>query len=148
MEAAKDAAAQSVKGSIKAHKTVWDGKTEKDRAKLVAQAEVWARRQEGHVVSCPACGSNALLYGDPITEPKKTIKDDLITESQTRLPTRFECVACNLKITGLSHLSAASLGDTFKTTSTYNAADYYRPDIEYGDDDDMREWEDDNNEPV
>jgi hypothetical protein len=140
--AAKDAAANSVKGSINAHKTVWEAKPERDRTKLAAQADVWARRQEGHVVTCPACSSKALLHGDPITEPKKTIKEDFITETQTCLPTRFECVACNLKISGLSQLAASGLGDPFKKTSTYDAADYYKPD------DDMSGYEDDNNEPA
>ena len=138
--AAKDAAANSVKGSIKAHKTVWEGKSEKERTKLVTQAEVWARRQDGHLVSCPACASKALLHGDPITEPKKTIRNDLITETQTCLPTKFECVACNLKISGLSQLAASGLGDSYKKTSTYDAADYYRPE------DDIPGYEDDNNE--
>jgi hypothetical protein len=140
--AAKDSAANSVKGSINAHKTVWESKEERERSKLAAQAEVWARRQEGHVVNCPACTSKALLYGDPITEPKKKIKDDVITETQTCLPTKFECVACNLKISGLSQLAASGLGDPFKKTSTYDAADYYKSE------DEMPDYEDDNNEPM
>lgn len=142
MSAAKDAAANSVKGSISAHKTVWESKPAPERAKLGVQAEVWAKRQDGHVVNCPACASKALLHGDPITEPKKTIKDDLITETQTCLPTKFECIACNLKISGLSQLAASGLGDPFKKTSTYDAADYYK--IE----DDMSGYEEDNNEPI
>jgi len=142
MSAAKDAAANSVKGSINAHKTVWDGKADGERTKLRTQAEIWARRQDGHVVSCPACASKALVFGDPITEPKKSIKDDVITETQTCLPTKFECAACNLKISGLSQLAASGLGDPFKKTSTYDAADYYKPD------DDISQYEDDNNEPM
>ena len=142
MAAAKDAAANSVKGSINAHKTVWEGKSDRERTKFASQAEVWARRQEGHVVNCPACASKALLYGDPMTEPKKKIKDDLITETQTCLPTKFECVACNLKISGLSQLAASGLGDPFKKTLTYDAAEYYKPE------DDISGYEDDNNEPI
>lgn len=142
MAAAKDAAANSVKGSINAHKTVWEGKSERERTKLSAQAEVWARQLDGHIVNCPACASKALIYGDPITEPRKIIQDDLITETQTCLPTKFECVACNLKISGLSQLAASGLGDPFKKTSTYDAAEYYKP---Y---DDMSGYEDDNNEPM
>jgi hypothetical protein len=37
MAAAKDAAANSVRGSINAHKTVWDGKPERERTKLASQ---------------------------------------------------------------------------------------------------------------
>ena len=39
-------------------------------------------------------------------------------------------------------LAASGLGDPFKKTSTYDAADYYKPE------DDMSGYEDDNNEPV
>lgn len=140
MEAANDAAAKSVRGSIAAHRVVWDEKQELERRKLAAQAEIWARRQDGHVVSCPACGSTALIHGDPITEPRKTIKDDLITETQTCLPTQFQCTACGLKISGLSQLTASGLGDPFKRTLTYDAADYYKPD------EDMLGYEEDYNE--
>lgn len=142
MAAAKDAAANSVKTSINAHRTVWEGKSEQERVKLATQAEVWARRQDGHVVNCPACSSKALVYGDPITVPKKTLEDDLVTEIQTCLPTKFECVACGLKISGLSQLAASGLGDPFRKTITYDAADYFKPE------DDMSDYEDDNNEPM
>ena len=57
-------------------------------------------------------------------------------------PGQFQCVACGLKINGLSQLNATILGSPFKTTATYNAADYFYP----GDDEDGR-YEDDNNEP-
>ena len=142
ISAAKDDAAKVVMSAIKAHKTVWDGKDDEVREKLGAQAAVWATRYSGHVVECPACSSKAVVVGEPIAPPKKSIEDDEITETQIFLPSRFECVACGLKISGLSQLSACGLGDTYKKTSTYDAAEYYKPDDEHPD------WEDDNNEPV
>lgn len=140
--AAKDNAAKSVAGIIKAHKTVWEGKTQKVREKLIAQATVWAARNEGHVVECPACKATALLLGEPISAPKKAIKDDMITETQLFLPSKFECIACGMKISGLSQLSACGLGDPYKRTSTYDAAEYYALE------DDFAGYEDDNNEPI
>jgi hypothetical protein len=47
-----------------------------------------------------------------------------------------------MKIAGLSQLSACGLGDTYKRTITYDAADYYKPADNHPD------YEDDNNEPV
>ena len=78
--------------------------------------------------------------GTAISAPVKRLEDDLIIEVQDHLPTKFECVACNLKIAGLSQLAACGLGATYKSTSTYDAADYYAPEDRY------EEFEDDNNE--
>ena len=58
---------------------------------------------------------------------------------QRVLPAKFECVACQLKISGLSQLSACGLGAPYKSTTTYNAADFYADQYAAG-------FEDDNNE--
>jgi len=41
------------------------------------------------------------------------------------LPSAFECVACGLKIAGLSKLSACGLGDGFIATSTLSPAEFF-----------------------
>jgi hypothetical protein len=41
------------------------------------------------------------------------------------LPSAFECVACGLKIAGLSKLSACGLGDAFTATTTLTPAEYF-----------------------
>jgi hypothetical protein len=139
--AARDEAAKAVDGLIKAHQRVWSEKSTKERERRTAQSAVWAARQDGHVVDCPACQAKALLDGEPISAPKKTIKDDLITETQQFLPRSFECIACGLKIAGLSRLTACGLGDPYKRTTTYDAASYYAPDA------DDQDYAPDNNEP-
>ena len=40
-------------------------------------------------------------------------------QRQTMLPSSFECLACKLKISGISKLSACGLGDAFTATSTF-----------------------------
>jgi hypothetical protein len=45
-----------------------------------------------------------------------------------------------LKVSGLSRLTAISLGDRYKNTLTYDAADYYAPQDEF------HGYEEDNNE--
>ena len=73
------------------------------------------------------------MTGEPSAPAKKTISHDTITERQEMLPKVFECVACGLKINGLSRLRACGLGTAFTTTFQYDAADHYasEPDYEY-----------------
>ena len=143
IQAYKDEAAKTVNGTIKAHKTVWESKEEDEQDTKSKQAEIWAKKQNGHKVTCPACECAALLYGDPLGAATQEIEDDFIIEKQAMRPSKFECIACGLKISGFSKLNACSLGDAYTSTSTYEAADYF--DIPLND-----EWdgmEEDNNEP-
>ena len=126
-------------GTVEAHRKVWLAKGAEEQTKLQAQAAVWATQHAGHRVECPACTSVALVIGDPIAAPQKSIKDDVIKETQEYLPSKFACIACGLKLTGLSHLSACGVGDAYTQTQMYDAAEYYAPDEE-------PEWEPDNNE--
>jgi hypothetical protein len=139
--ASKDESAKAVAKAISAHKTVWESKDTPEQKKLASQASTWATRQAGHRVQCPACGNDALVFGGPISGPIRKLDGDLIVEAQEYLPSKFECVACQLKIAGLSQLSACGLGETYKATSTYDAAEYYAREDEYPG------FEEDNNEP-
>lgn len=138
--ASLDESAKTVRKAIDAHKTIWENKDESERKKLSQQATVWASRQHGHRLVCPACVNEALVFGSAVSAPVKRLEDDLIIEVQDYLPVKFECVACNLKIAGLSQLTACGLGATYKSTSTYDAADYYALEDDHG------QFEDDNNE--
>ena len=69
--AAADESAKAVKGDLEAHKRVWLTKAEGERATLGSQATLWAMRQEGHRVECPACGSHAMIVGEPVSAPLK-----------------------------------------------------------------------------
>ncbi len=141
ISASKDESAKAVNKEIDAHKTVWGSKDTQEQQRLARQASAWASRQTGHCVQCPACGNDALVVGEPISEPIRRLDGDLIIEAQDHLPSRFECVACQLKIPGLSRLTVCGLGATYKKSSTYDAAEFYAPEDEY------RGYEDDNNEP-
>ena len=138
--AAADDSAKAVKGEVEAHEKVWLAKTEKERAMLGTRASVWATRQAGHRVDCPACDSQALVVGDPVSVPVRRLNDEEITETQEYLPNQFECIACGLKIAGLSRLTIVGLSDRYKKTQVYSAAEYYAPE------DDYAGYEDDNNE--
>jgi hypothetical protein len=129
--AARDDAAKAVGKTLAGHKAAWAAKTAGEQAQLANQASTWATRHDGHRVKCPSCGSDAIVTGAPVAAPKKSIKDDQITETQYFLPSKFECVACGLRISGLPQISAAGLGDTYKATFTYDAAEYYAPQDDY-----------------
>ena len=138
----KDDAAKAVKATINAHATVWKQKTEEERKKAVGISSVWATKHAGHRVKCPACQSDAIVSGDAISSPRKSIDGDVITEKQEYLPSKFECIACGMKIGGLSQLAAAGLGDTYINTQSYEAGEYYASD----EPDEWEGYEPDNNE--
>lgn len=138
--AAADESAKAVKGDLEAHKKVWSAKSTKERKTLGDQALVWASRSSGHRVSCPACESQALVIGEAVSAPTQRLVDGDIVETQEYLPNLFQCVACGLKVSGLSRLAVIGLGDRYKKTLRYDAAEYYAPQDEY------LGYEDDNNE--
>jgi hypothetical protein len=137
--AAKDKSAKSVVKAIKTHTLAWNVKSKQDRDKAAAQAAVWATRHDGHRVTCPSCGSTAIVVGAPISAPSKSLKDEQIVEVQDHLPSLFECIACSLKIAGLPQLHAAGLGNAYTKTRYFDPSDYYAEDVLAG-------FEDDNNE--
>jgi len=125
IESLEDASAKAVDQDIKAHAKVWNNKSDQERRVSESQADAWATRQAGHRCQCPACKSAALLQGTPIGTVATTIGDDEVTQRQGMLPSNFECVACLLKISGYSKLSACGLGNVFTETSRYSAAEFF-----------------------
>jgi hypothetical protein len=143
ISALKDDTANTVKGTITAHKTVWRDKTPEEQEQARQQADTVSLRHYGHRVNCPACGSTALLQGKAAGEAKKEVSDDGIIERQVMRPEKFQCVACGLRINGYSKLRAANLGDTYISTSHYDAIEYFEVDL----DEHIRDMmADDNNE--
>jgi hypothetical protein len=121
----KDTAAKSVNKDIHDHKESWEKKETIEKAVLKKQAETWASRHKGHGADCPACGSQALLRGSPQGSVSTDVSQDRVVQKQTMLPSAFECVACGLKISGLSKLAACGLGDTFVSTTTLSPAEFF-----------------------
>ena len=121
----KETAAKAVQRDIKAHEQVWQKKIPDEKDAALARATTWATRQAGHRVKCPACGSPSLVQGSPQGTVTTKVVEDQIVQTQGMLPSSFECVACDLRISGLSRLTACGLGDAFTATSSYWAADYF-----------------------
>ena len=125
IDAAEDKSGQAVRERIHAHQQRWNGHTSEEREQASLQAGVWATKQDGHRVDCPACGSAAIVTGSAISPPHTELKDGDVTETQQFLPSKFECVACALKISGLSSLMAAGVGDSYTSTHVYDPAEYF-----------------------
>lgn len=120
-----DATAKAIEQEIKAYAKVWSNKSANDQSTASSQAKNWATRQSGHRIICPACKSTALLHGAPNGAVSTTIGDDEVIQRQTMLPSAFECIACQLKISGYSKLTACGLGNVFTETTTYSAAEFF-----------------------
>src|SRR5207302_5620892 len=70
---------------VNAHQKVWNAKPEDERKTLSLSASAWAIKQTGHRVKCPACASDALINGEPVATPHKTIRDDEIRSEERRV---------------------------------------------------------------
>ena len=120
-----DSAAKAVERDIKGQARFWSGKNEKEQKEASTRAVAWASRHTGHRVDCPACSSPALLQGNPSGTVTTDVNGDDVVQRQSMLPSMFECIACELRIVGFSKLSACGLGNSFKVTSTYSAAEFF-----------------------
>ena len=125
LDAIRSDAAKSVAQDIAAHKKVWTNMSDDARHDAATQATAWATRQNGHRVSCPSCGCGALVQGSPTGQVERSVKDEDIIERQVHVPTRFECIACGLRVAGLARLVACELGDLYAETSTYAVAEFF-----------------------
>ena len=120
-----DSAAKAVERDIKAQAQFWSNKNEEERKEAFARAAAWATRHTGHRVDCLACGSPALIKGNPSGTVTTDVNGDDVVQRQSMLPSVFECIACELRIAGFSQLSACGLGNAFEATSTYSAAEFF-----------------------
>lgn len=131
IKAANDKSAKAIVKTIAIHRKTWTARSKSEKSTLKRQALVWATRHYGHRVTCPSCNCTAIVTGSAAGTPIQAMKDGLVTEKQHMLPAHLECVACGLKIAGLSHLTAAGLGDGFTSTTTFDPAELYAQEPDY-----------------
>lgn len=123
--ASKDEAAKAVGRDIAFHTDLWSRKSADEKAMASSRSQAWSSREKGHRAPCPACKNVGLLRGTPQGAVTTTINEDEIIQRQTVIPAWFECIACGLKIAGLSKLVACGLGNAFTETSTSSAAEFF-----------------------
>ncbi len=136
LKAVADEAAKSVRKLIKAHSEVWNGKKQEEREQLEEAAKNHAHPWRGHVVSCPSCGSPALLTGEEVKRQPPVLENNELVVRRVVLPTELKCLACGLGIHSHSQLYAADLGGQFTSTLRFDPVHYYAVSDDDGDDDD------------
>ena len=119
----------SINRQISDAKHRWLEKDVQTRQQLTIKSREWATRQAGHRVKCPACDSCALIQGQSVGEIQESFVDDLIEQREEMLPSSFECIACELRISGLSKLTACGLGDSYTAKYTLTAVELFGPSI-------------------
>ena len=105
-----------VQSTIAAHRKVFESKSEEEKQIAATNAKSEAEKLahlRHHKVTCPACGSDATVQGEPFGPQYVTHGDDSITVRQSISPHSFACSACGLKLQGYAELDAAKLGPVY-----------------------------------
>lgn len=116
------------KSLIAAHKKVFDSKDAdtKEELKVEAQKNSDKLAYRGHHrVECPACGCTATVMGEPYGKENVQNSEDEIIVRQSILPTSFNCVACELKLSGYNSLVAAGIANHYTRRNTFTPEEYY-----------------------
>lgn len=128
LEEIEDVVIGKTKELIVAHKRVFENKEGELKNKIKEEAtkkglELASRGY--HRVTCPACGCIATVFGEPFGNHRIEHADDEIIVRQSILPTKFNCTACELKLTGYGSLKAVNLANHYTRTHWYTPEEYY-----------------------
>lgn len=128
LQQSKDGVLGRVKAAIAAYKRVFDEKAQTDRQAALDAARIQTAKlvhERHHKVACPACGSDAVVEGDPFGAERLDHEGGNIVVRQAVSPRVFSCSACGLKLTGYAELDVADLGGTYTRRTTFTPEDYY-----------------------
>lgn len=117
-----------VKAAISAHARVFEAKGIEEKTRLTSDAEAESDKlshRGHHRVVCPSCKSRATVQGTAYGGERLEHKDGMIIVRESVIPTKFNCMACGLKLTGYQELVAAGVGDHFTHRSEFSPPDYY-----------------------
>ena len=108
----------SVKGSIAAHKAVFEAKLETERKELQDAALIRTNvaKMSGELsetANCPACSSLGLVRGRFIRSSRPYYQHDELLEDITGLSESFSCHACGLSLPSPSHLQWSGIEPQF-----------------------------------
>lgn len=120
---------ERIKSLIGAHIRVFNNKDaaeqESLRAEAANQGELLSH-QKHHRVNCPACKCVATVQGEVHGGEHVEHGNNKIVVRQDVVPTKFQCIACGLKLTGYGELLAAGVADNFTHRTEYSPEDYYQ----------------------
>lgn len=96
----------------------------KSRKLMAASLADSAARSDGHRVTCPACESAAIVQGTAVESRQVVVEHNEVVVRSTTFPKRFQCFACELRLTSVAELQVAELNVNFTRTERYSQADY------------------------
>lgn len=117
-----------VENAIAAHRKVFEAKSGPEKEVAGANAKLEAAKASHlrhHRVTCPACGCDATVQGQPFGSQHVTNDGNEITVRQAVSPHSFSCSACGLKLQGYGQLHAAKLGGQYTRRTEYSPEEYY-----------------------
>lgn len=133
------------KSLIAAHSKVFDAKAGEHKEKLKEESETNSNQLAyigHHKLTCPSCGSLATVFGEPFGNERIETKEGVIITRQSILPTKFRCIACDLKLDGYNALKAADLAGHYTRKTSYRPEEYYN----IGEEDIDIDWDEYNND--
>jgi hypothetical protein len=116
------------KSAIAAHKRVFENKSEENQKNLKEDSEKNSEKlayKGHHRVKCPSCESLATVIGEPYGKENIETNDDKIIVRQSILPTKFHCIACELKLNGFNTLTAANIANNYTRRTTFSPEEYF-----------------------
>lgn len=117
LKASADGLETSVKGTIAAHKKVFDTKPDEERAQLREDARIRSQASfeimTSKAVDCPACSSPNLVRGRDIGRSTPYYEEEALLEDVTILSQSYYCRACGLNLPTLAHLQCAGIEPQF-----------------------------------
>jgi len=116
------------KALIAAHKKVYENKSIESIEILKEDAQKTSDKlaQRGHHrVQCPSCLCTATIIGEPYGKENIEHIEAQIIVKQSILPTKFQCLACELKLNGYYALSAAGIANYYTRRTKYTPEEYY-----------------------
>lgn len=116
------------KSLVAAHKKVFENKEKEEQEKLreeVQKSGDFLAYKGYHRIGCPACGCVGTITGEPYGKDNIEHGEEEIIVRQSILPTKFNCKACELKLSGYNVLSAAGIGNHYTRRTTYTPEEYY-----------------------
>lgn len=116
------------KNLIAAHKKVFENKGKEVQDGLKEEAEKNSEKlayRGHHKVQCPSCEALATVIGEPYGKENVQTKEGEIIVRRSILPTKFHCIACELRIDGYNALNAANIANHYTRRTTYSPETYY-----------------------
>jgi hypothetical protein len=88
-------------------------------------------KPDAKVLSCPSCGTDAILSGTKIKSTEPVLDGDWLWWEDIYLPIEFRCFCCGLHLEGHALLQGADLGGQFTVTQGADPSTYFSAMEEY-----------------